>query len=309
MIRSSSRSVARFGFTLVELLVVIGIIALLISILLPSLNSARNQARDVQCASNLRQLALAGINYAGENKFAFMPNIDALIPAPTDTTVPSANLWYDVDRIGRYLPKGAQPSATSRNPTIGGLIMRCPAESAINNQRNYVMNIWASSITDQSRLNASPQKLTYAGQAYVASSVLRGSFFRANVKQSSETLFFTEGHARNSTGVGFFANAAAGFQGEKPGQRFLGVTGFTVGSGNFGGGDYPFSAANTEIAWYRHRSTADRARPVTVTRGRANIAFCDGHVELLQNTDLADTTTTLSNLRVRWSPYDSTINN
>jgi prepilin-type N-terminal cleavage/methylation domain-containing protein/prepilin-type processing-associated H-X9-DG protein len=68
MRRGARRSFPAAGFTLVELLVVVGIIGLLVSILLPALNNAREAAKRTQCAANLHNVAAALNIYANENR-------------------------------------------------------------------------------------------------------------------------------------------------------------------------------------------------------------------------------------------------
>jgi prepilin-type N-terminal cleavage/methylation domain-containing protein len=118
--RRPSKNAFTSGFTLVELLVVIGIIALLISILLPALGKAREQANTVKCMSNLKQIGTAMMMYCNDNKGMWVPA--GYSAGNYDTT----DTWASILIYGKYLPPQGLTSAPATGAQLPTSVLNCP---------------------------------------------------------------------------------------------------------------------------------------------------------------------------------------
>jgi prepilin-type N-terminal cleavage/methylation domain-containing protein/prepilin-type processing-associated H-X9-DG protein len=141
-----SRRVAPVGgFTLVELLVVIGIIAVLMSILLPALSRAREHANAVTCLSNLRQIMAGVHSYASDTGYVvpgqWLQTADN--PLPPDQTLDGNEYWCTILVNGGYLtaPDGSRHGSANQAGPQRNSVFHCPSGIEDHFDKSFFNNL------------------------------------------------------------------------------------------------------------------------------------------------------------------------
>lgn len=194
------------GFTLVEVLVVVGVITVLIALLLPALSKARIYAKEVQCMSNLRQCGMAILNYANEAK-GFLPYNDggktqfnpySVCTNATGSYQDWSGTWHGLPHCGIFNPNPSQSFSGALNNYIGDFaVWGCPnvgAEPLTNpaNSGTYLNSNYAVCWGTAGPSYASPNPRKLAGMPDPSHVVLVQDF--TTFQQTGSTIFVRTNH-------------------------------------------------------------------------------------------------------------------
>lgn len=247
------------GFTLVELLVVIGIIAVLISILLPSLSRAREEGRAIKCASQLQQIGVAVQLYMSQYKGFVGPWRNATFWQDEN----DRSRTIDPDHVDAYW--GVIYATTANLPKQ---LFNCPSSTA-SSRGDWRTSPGGTGLTfDEGNLYTSYAQNCYGGK----NGGPRGTdtFRIATFGDANEIALFhrknSVWHGRNMTRMKFASKTIFAHDGYE-----------SVVDGN----------GDTFNDWYQHVSP-DRAGEYLRHNKRANVLFCDGHVERMDRDELKE---------------------
>jgi len=250
--RLRRRAGALRGFTLVELLVVIGIIALLVSILLPTLSRAREQAKNVQCLSNLRQMGNAVTMYASAWRGWGVPHMQGRILNGNIAT----RDWRGNPSFKQFLGLPSQRIYVGNPPALTinwPLKMHCP-----NSTRPPLSGDTQgmSDIQYSYGYNTTNMYVEYDGNGTGLANILFRGMKMSRVRRSSDKMMFVDAVDWNITwqGSNYFMDP------KKPNAN-----------------DHRTDAKNNNYIAYRHSRKWDRI----------NITFWDGHAENKRRNEVA----------------------